>query len=275
MIKANVDPRKVIRLLNDFPEDAALLTDKFLDKQARVLISSSGSIPGLVQVTPPFRANKRGNDAKNLGRARIAGDIKRVFASASYAYKMIAARDPEMADAFWYFLKRKDFSTAQKILADFSSNVRIKNAQIANKPDQQLHESLRSRRTGRIAKNQNVLQIIANEGSLNAYLKKRQRKVGFLASAIPTAVGNRFGPLKGVPSWVTSQKSSYGYLYQKRNRKSRMIRIGIASKRAGSDLQARFTKVLQYRIEAIARELPYLKRAMERALRLKLKSAKA
>lgn len=272
MIVGKVKLGRLLTVLRDAPTAAMPVMNEFIERQARVLVSSSGKVPGLVQVTAPFSQGVRGSEAKRQGEDAVRRDIKRVFASASYAYKMIAAKSPEMADAFWYFLKKKDFATAGKILNDYSANVRIRNATVVSTPTTSLHDGARNRKTGRVPQNHHVLEIIDNEASLTRYIRKKQRLVGLLASSIPNAVGSRYGKLSGVPTWVSRHSNSWGRVSDRKSGLKRKITFTL-TKRAAEDMQRKFTYVLGYRMAALERELKFLAGKIEKRLQADLKKA--
>jgi hypothetical protein len=268
MIMGKIRTERLQRIIREFPRETEAEMDDFLTNNVRVLISSSGKVPGLVQVTPPFHKGVEGKAAQTHGQAKVKGDIKQVFASASYAFKMIAAKSPIMAEVFWRHLKRREFVKAQAVLSKYSSNVRLRGAAVVSAPDVTLHEKARGKNTGAVPKNRHVAQVIANEGKLNSYIRKKQSRVGYLASSIPVAVGGQFGNLRGVPAWVMKQKSRLGYVKRRKSGQKKSVTLGINSGAYG--VQRRFDTVIGYRLAAMERELPVIASKLEKKLRARL-----
>lgn len=268
MITMSVKRTKQLQdILKRFPRESEKEVDVWLDKNLRALISSSGNIPGLVQISPPLSEGVKGAEAKKYAQKKVASDIKRVFATASYAFKTIKSKDPIMAQVFWAHIKKGRLEDARKIMAQFSYNVRIKTAPIVDSPDFSFHAGAR-RKNGTVGKWRNVNQVIVRSGKLNAYIKKIQGRVGYLASSIPTAAGNKFGALKGVPNWVKTKKSGHGYA--KRNRRGTRKSTTLGFQRDMSGLQGQFDRVLNKRLKAMERELPSIASALEKKLRARL-----
>ncbi len=145
--------------------------------------------------TPPAGPGAKGTKAKKLGEAAVQRDIRRVIATASYAYSTI--KDPQMADYFWLLMLAGHTADAQEVLRLHSYNVRLRNAAISTRPDARLHE--RMRKHGRVPRGAHVQQIVTNAGAVNAYIRERKRKVGLLAAGWLSAA--RYFRIK-LPEWV-------------------------------------------------------------------------
>ncbi len=261
---------KQLALVRQYPVVFEREVRKMMTGQARVLVSSSGNVPGMVQVTPPHnrQVDLIGHKAKKRGESKIQGDIHRVFASASYAYDTIKTKSPAAAGAFWYLIKHKDYAAAQQILRDKGYNIRLRNAELVSNPDLSLHQ--KNRRKGVVPKYVHAKQVVINYGKVNAYVRKVKRRVGMLASAPAAAVGSRYGALKGVPAWVARHKSRWGVAYERKTAHGVVIVLGTAAPFVVNDMQRRFDYVLAYRLKAIRRELPYIIRSVEKRLGYKL-----
>lgn len=239
---------------------------ELLRREARSLVSSSGNVPGLVQVTPPHNRMREltGTKAKKRGEQKVQSDVRRVLASAAYAYDTIKTKSRVAASAFWFLIKHRQYQQAQQILREHGYNVRLRNAQIVARPDLSLHQ--KSRRRGNVPKTMHAKQVVVNYGPVNSYVRKVKRRVGMLASAPAAAVGTRYGALRGVPAWVARHRSRWGVAYERKTPHGILIVLGTAAPFVVNDLQRRFNYVLQYRLKALRRQLPYVIRAVEKRL---------
>jgi hypothetical protein len=161
-----------------------------------------------VELTPPMgKGRGTTKETQRFGEGLVERDIKRVFATSSYAYKTIA--NPAARSAFWFLMKGKKadrvkaHQSAAAILRDHSSNTRMRNAPIVETPNTALHDQ--ARRRGRVSK-ADVKQIVTREPELKRYIKARQAKVGFLAAGWMAAVEEL--KVSKIPSWIKRHGSS-------------------------------------------------------------------
>lgn len=267
MVTATINLGRLPQLIAQAPKIARPEMMRFVQDGTRALVSSSGNVPGLVQVTPPAHASGSGlvsgRAAQQAGEAKVARDVKRVFASAGYVYDTIKA--PAAASAFWFSIrgKKKDYAEAERIMRAASSNVKVRNASIAQRPDPALHKAARRRGT---VPRVDVRQVIADPRALDRYIRLVQRRVGMLAAGIVTAYNGRFGSLRGVPAYVRRQISSWatGNITEKGgDERSYQVTLRLDAGALNSDMQRRFNYVLGYRIKAMNRQMPYIARSIE------------
>lgn len=267
MIVANINLGKIPALIAQAPKIARPEMVRFVQDATRALVSSSGNVPGLVQVTPPAHNAKEGlvggRAAQQAGEKKVARDIKRVFASASYVYDTIKA--PAAAAAFWFTLRgrKKDYVEAQRIMQATSSNPKVRQSQIVKRPDPSLHQSARRRGT---VPRVDVKQVIADPRALDRYIRLVQRRVGMLAAGIVSAYNGRFGPLRGIPAYIRRHVSSWatGNITEKGgDERSYHVTLRLDAGPLNGEMQRRFNSVLGYRQKAMQRQLPFIARIIE------------
>jgi hypothetical protein len=257
---------KLIRRLHATPAQVKKVGDDLVKKHTRALISSSGKNKGLVQIVPPSQGRANAT-AKKTGEKAVARDIKRVFAKSSYVYDTI--KNPAAKAAFWILLKKRKWEDARRIVEAESYNVRLKNATIVSRPDASLHMSARGKQ-GRVKSSQHVMQIIANEGSLNAYIRRRQKNVGMAAASLVLMYDARFGALAGVPGWVRRHTRSFASSRMTTLTKSTgmHIRIEFKAGATSSAMQRFFTAAARFRLGVMQREAPHALRGYMKSLQL-------
>lgn len=211
-----------------------------LEKESRLFVKE------IIKWMPPASQGVTGKKAHEQGKAAVARDIKRVFALNGYAYGTI--RSAAARSAYWMLTKKRKFEDAQRILREQSYNVRLQHAEIAARPDESLHAGVRNAR-GRVKPSQPVRQVIVNEGTLNAYIRRRQRNVGILAAGW-NAAARRFGYKP--PAWIAKHGTTDGsampvkgadkFYFELRNA------VGYGAAHA---IQDKVNRVLRYRKRAI------------------------
>lgn len=268
MIFASVNVAPIVGILRQFPAQASLTMDKFLEEQTRLLVSSSGKVPGLVQVTPPYGNGAKGNAAKQQGEGAVMRDIYQVYATPGKVYELLRSYAGIPAAARWWKLWKTNPAKAKQFL-ELSAPGAIQQMAIGFDGGA-AHKAARGR-NGRVRGKPRVI-VLNDLGSLKRYVSKKKKNVGLLASSIPSAIGSRYGTLKGIPSWIMRHKSSWGYVRDRKTAKGRTITLGLTNS-AVRDMQRRFTYVLSYRLRALERQLPHLTRKLEQELERKLANA--
>lgn len=277
MIVAQVNLAGYVAVLRRFPGAAGTTMDRFLDEQARLLVSSSGKVPGMVQVTPPHSAGVRGSDAKKQGERAVTRDIAKVYASPAKVYAALKALGLHRpAAAYWAHLRKGDVDRANRIASSAPGLAAHLRQPIREWDDGAEHQRRRGH-DGRV-KGDVPSMVIRSTAMLwrgrnpGTYTKRKLSNVGLLASSLPHAVGGRFGPLSGVPGFVKRHSGAWGICRTRRTRNGRVVTLGI-SKGAHGEMQRRFNYVLQYRMNALQRQLPYLIRKLDERLRNELQRA--
>lgn len=171
-------------------------------KGARLAITKA------ISITPPM-SDKRGptKETQRFAEKLIQGDVRRVLATASYAYETI--KSPAAASAFWFLLKtggKKTLSQriagAESILKEHSYNLRLRDAPIVPRADVSLHDTARVR--GRVKKSAHVQQIAIRPNEIDRHIKAKQKNIGFLAAGWLDAAEE----LKAtrIPAWIRRHK---------------------------------------------------------------------
>ena len=194
------------QLLRTLHETRALFRKSLKDmikKGARLAITKA------ISITPPM-SSERGptKDTQRFAEKLIAGDVRRVLATASYAYGTI--QSPAATSAFWFLLKRggkktlgERIASAESILRSHSYNVRLRGAPIVQTADVALHDRMRVR--GRIRKNQHVQQIAIRPNEIDRHIKTRQKNIGFLAAGWAAAAEYLRAR---IPAWIKRHRTS-------------------------------------------------------------------
>lgn len=175
---------------------------EMMRKGARLAITKA------ISITPPMSA-ARGptKETQKFAERLIAGDVRRVLATASYAYETI--KSPAAASAFWFTVKsggKKTLSqriaSAEAIVRSESYNGRLRNAPIVQRADVSLHDKARVR--GRVKRNQSVQQIAIRPTEIDRHIKAKQKNIGFLAAGWLAAAES----LKAtkIPAWIKRHK---------------------------------------------------------------------
>jgi hypothetical protein len=263
IITAKIDASKLLKVLAQFPAQTKQQQDKFLNDNIRLLISSSGDVPGLVQLMPPNSQDVKGMAAKKQGEKAVNRDIARVYKTPGGVYAAIKALGEHgLAKSYWNAFKRQDYASMEAFA----------NAVPGLPSHFKRHRSFDGgaehlKRRGRNGRVNGIKPSFAvtDPATLKAYRRRKVRNVGRLASAVPGAYSGRYGPLRGVPAWVKRHSAPGGYIREQKTNAGRVVKIGITD-RAISDMQRRFNKVLGYRVNAIQRQLPFIARSLEKKL---------
>lgn len=261
MITGTVSLGRIIPLIKAAPQIARPVLQTFVRDSARTLISSSGKIPGLVQVTPPSQG-KASTQAKKTAEAAVMRDVYRVYATPGKVYDLLRAINPNAAKAFWSHIQKKRWADAQRILDSFPSLPAY--AQTLKAFDDGAEHRARRGANGRVRGNRPSM-LVAEGRWIRRYIRDKQNLVGLLAASIPAAYNGRFGPLKGIPAWIARHAGSWadGFVLERPQKNGQIILIGVNAGALNRDAQRRFNYVLGYRFKAMQRQLPYLARVIQ------------
>lgn len=131
----------------------------------------------------------------------VMGDVSRAYATMSKIYLDIKSRDPQGAEAFWYFQKIGKYSVAQKIMeADSPSYSDLK---IKPFDGGAAHKAARGAR-GHVPRNTRPAFVIRESGKkskLDRYIAQKQANVGMVKAGW-VAVWRDLGRVRDVPQWV-------------------------------------------------------------------------
>lgn len=248
--------------LRDYPRFVNDQIFALMRKHARALISSSGENKGLVQIIPPASLDRKvfGTAAKKQGEGKVQSDIWKVYGTPGDVYKIIKAKNPKVAAGYWAAVKRKDWAAANglarrmaaPVLVDFTTD------------DGAEHKR---RRVDGVVKGRAKTLFVTDGRYVRAYIKMKQTNVGLLAAALVNNYDGRFGPLKGVPAWISRHAGSWGSAqFDSFNHgEGPRVRILMSGGRLNSELQRFFNTALRYRIAVMEREAPYALRGAARA----------
>lgn len=270
------------RLLQQIRRHPVLLQKQavaLVHKNTRALVSSSGTVPGLVQVSPPHSKGVRGRRAKEQGAMAISADL-------------LGFRGGGGRRTAGVFVVMDDELLAKNAKINAVGTVRLfvkKNGdvygcdQVMFKPRASIaemhehHQSLR-RKDGRVTEAGGktrdigrwkfITQMVVSRSAYLRYERWIHKRVGMLAAAVVAAYNGRYGPLRGVPAWVARHTNSWasGSMTERESfRRGTIIRISVDAGALTSEMQRRFNYVLGYRLKAMERETPYAIRAAAKA----------
>lgn len=260
MSRSTVDISRLVQKLQRFPAVARQQIDKEFIGSARALVSSSGTIPGLVQVSPPFSQGVRGLAAKKQGEAAVARDIRRVYATDATVFELLQnTKGARTAKQFWYLKKHKPEVIDHWQKTEYKEAI----ARMSRGFDGGSAHKIRhlDARGGRISGAPSVLLLQGEEKLLDRYVARIQKHVGMLAAAPVAEATTVLGTLKGVPAWVARHTVNWARVYDVGDGTKRVVTIALLAPYAAADMQRRWNYVVQYRRNAFARQLPYIMRA--------------
>lgn len=267
-VRVNVT-RELARFKKFGPEGRVELRD-FMRRHGRALISSSGSTPGIVQLSPPHSQGVRGQKAKVQGETAVSADINKVYGSPGKLYAKIREKTPGAAVRFWQAVKKKDWATANEI----SRSVGL--ADLREFDDGAAHDARRTRR-GRVGGKEPSIYLAQMSGGdpkkpgpwLRSYIKTIQKRVGLLAAALIPSAEARLGKLAGVPAWIrrhagSAAGSAATTLLE--NSSGLTVTAIVSSPRLPHDYQRRMDYTAGYRLNAMRSDLPRTAKRMEAKL---------
>lgn len=132
---------------------------------------------------------------------RVIGDIYRVYASPSMVFDDIKAKGPQAADAFWYFIEARKFSTAKKIMQ--AESPKYGALTLSPFDNGTLHSRMRGRR-GQVPKGATPKFVVRERGQkskLEAYVQSRVDRIG-MAKAGWVSAWRELGNVRDVPPWL-------------------------------------------------------------------------
>jgi len=187
---------EVVRLLRRHPEKVGRTLESLVKQEAR------GLGVELARYTRPFGF---GAGARTQGEKGVAKDIHKVFAIPSDAYQQIQPADPAAADRFWADVVAGRFSRANTTLHNSSASWR--NLSIG-RLDPGLHAASRNAK-GRVTRRDPAM-IVTTPKSLDTYIAKIQKRVGFAKGSWINAAKAIGGRVRNAAQWVTRHKQAPG-----------------------------------------------------------------
>ena len=187
----------VARLLGRYPEKVGRTLESLVKQEAR------GLAVELARNTRPFGFSEK---ARKLGETAVAKDINKVFVTPDAAYTEVASSDKAHADKFWANIQNRRFARAQDALA--SSSSKWNNLQVG-RLDPSLHKQSRTGRGGRVMLKE-PLEVVTSPKSLDTYIRKVQKRVGFAKGVWINAAKGIGGRVRGAAQWVSRHKQAPG-----------------------------------------------------------------
>lgn len=132
---------------------------------------------------------------------KVMGDVSRAYATMSKIFLDIRAREPQAADAFWYFQSVGQYAVAQKIMAAESPS--YSDLKIQKFDGGAAHKAARGAR-GHVPKNTRPAFVIKDRGKtskLTRYIDSKQANVGMVKAGWVSAWRD-LGRVRDVPQWV-------------------------------------------------------------------------
>ena len=163
-----------------------------------LMITGRNLCVSLAHSTQPYGMNP---DARKMGMNAVETDIRKVFATPSSIYEDLDIKDEQAAGAFWKAVTNQDPATMLEIVK--SQGLYIQEVSAA--PSRALHESHRKSKGRVYLKMQRA--IVTNTAALTAYIKTRQKMVGF-AKAGWARAAEKLGGLRGFPVWASTRHPS-------------------------------------------------------------------
>lgn len=237
--------------------------DKLVNDQARLFITSSGKVPGMVQVTPPFHQGATASQSKKVGIGALRRDIYRVYATAGMAFGDIKQTSLPRARAFWACLQKGEYTRAEAILRASGLNLRC--CTVGPFDGGQEHWRRRDHSTGKV-RGKIPSMVVTDAPVLREYIKKTEGHVGRYGSGFNDAASQLGG--KGVPDWMQRHGSRFSGISFQRTEHSFHISMDNRVPFGQSDTRRRMRYVLHYRSEALRRSLPYIIRAIVKKAQL-------
>lgn len=220
--------------------------------QARLFISSSGNVPGMIQVTPPFSQGTSAAKAKKQGEGKVRRDIRRVYGLPSDLFALIKAKEPKRAGVFWALMVKADYERANN-LAQHITGYRMRpfDGGAAHLRRRNADGQVRGRHISFY-----VLDPIGKEGALDRYIDEHVDNVGTYASGF-NAAALQLGA-KGVPGWVLDHGTRFSGISIQETPTSFYITIDDRVPFGISDTIRRMDYVLRYRGNALTRSMPHI-----------------
>lgn len=267
---------KLLQRLREYPRFVNAQGLALLRKNARTLISSSGSVPGLVQVTPPFSQGVRGSQAKAQGEMAITKELlgirggggRRTGGVFTVMADDLLARNAQIhtggATVRLFAKKNGDVYGCDRALFKPRASIAEMYAQHQSMRRKDGHVSEAGGRTRDIGRWKFITQMVVSRTAYLRYERFIHRRVGMLAASIVDAYNGKYGPLRGVPAWISRHTRSWAsgsMIEVPFSSRGMIIRISIDAGGLSSEMQRRFGYVVDYRMRAMEREAPYFLRA--------------
>jgi hypothetical protein len=143
--------------------------------------------------------------AHKRGKANVAKDIGKVFASPAEAFEVIQKTDPDAAERFWANVKNRRFARAQTALQKSNS---AWNRLTVGRLNRSLHSS--SKNSEGLVQIKTPLQVVTSADARENYIRQIQKRVGFAKGVWANAAKSLGGQVRNLAQWITRHKQSPG-----------------------------------------------------------------
>ena len=275
MITAEINIEPLLRRLRSINVHTKAPLQKLVRDQAKLLVSSSGAVPGLVQLTPPFKGGG-GNEAKARGLQAILRDIRggrdASVSGARHAGVFLVLADAIVSKAvrntngvrLWatktgeIYGAEEHFFKPHASVAEMEAHHRryFKNGRM----------SQAGGRTRDVGRWRFIDKMIVSQRAYKRYVVYLSKKIGKLASGF-NAAAQALGA-SGVPQWVKRHGAKYSAIRVQSSERAFYIIISSTVPFGASETSRRMAYALQYRSGALARQMPYILRAAVREAKI-------
>ena len=267
---------KLIQQVRRFPHVLEHQAEKWIQKSTRSLVSSSGRVPGLVQVTPPFSQGVRGRNAKAQGEMAITAELlgfrggggRRTGGVFTVMADDLLAKNAQVneggATVRLFVKKNGDVYGCDRALFRPRASISEMYAHHQSKRRKDGRVSQAGGYTRDIGRWKFITQMVVSRNAYLRYERFIHRRVGMLASAIVAAYNGRFGALNGVPAWISRHVKSWAASSMVEIPLAHgglIVRLTLDAGALSGELQRRFDYVVNYRLKAMQREAPYILKA--------------
>jgi len=282
MIVAKVNLGRLVPLIRQAPAIARPEMRKFVQTSARALVSSSGNVPGLVQVTPPAHSSQK--KLVGAAQAKAAGEMAITMDLLGFG------RSKHQRTAGVFVVMADDLLAKNAAMAKDGAVVRLfvkKDGTIYGtdrhhyRPHASTgemyaqHQRMRRKSDGRvrtaggatrdIGRWKFIDQMVVSRSAYLRYERMIHKRVGMMAAGVVAAYNGRFGPLRGVPAYAKRHTSGWvaGKLIELDAEDGYEVTISLEAGSMNGEMQRRFNYVLSYRFKAMQRQIPFIARSLE------------
>lgn len=142
------------------------------------------------------KVEKKGGTLEQA-RDKVAARIGQIYKPVGWAVEALNRKDPGIGYRFGEAVKRRRFAEADSILTKTLGGVSFS---VGTFDGGRLHKAQESTRVIR------KVRVVTNFASVEVYMRKKKRMVGFAKGGFAAAARN-LGGVRGIPGYATRQKS--------------------------------------------------------------------
>lgn len=282
MVTATINLGRLPQLIAQAPKIVRPEMRKFIQTSARALVSSSGNVPGLVQVTPPAHASE--GKLVGAGKAKAAGEMAITMDLLGFG------RSKEKRTAGVFVVMADDLLAKNAAFAKDGTVVRLfvkKDGTIYGtdrhnyRPKASTaemyahHQRMRRKSDGRVStaggatrdigRWKFIDQMVVSRSAYLRYERMIHKRVGMMAAGVVAAYNGRFGPLAGVPAYAKRHTGGWvaGKIIELDAEDGYEVTMRLEAGGMNSEMQRRFNYVLNYRVRAMLRQMPFIADSIE------------